>query len=112
MSQESLISKLMDASNKIGISNKNGNANWILTTPSIADEMDDIFGSYVCVGCCVIGTVVPRSGWGDPSRHEKTCQVCRNKKICYLMDRSDLIQIKTSVRNFKIDTILFNSQSL
>ena len=106
MDQKKLISKIIDASSKI--KSKNGCANWILTNQSISDKMDDIFGLYICEECCSIGKVVPSSGWGDPSRHEKTCQVCRNKKICHLMTQSDKIKIKIEIRNSKIDDLLIS----
>lgn len=63
---------------------------------------DEIFGNFVCSICCLAGKVNPSSGWGDSSRQDMTCLVCKNKRSCHLISTSDLGRIKSEIRNQKI----------
>jgi hypothetical protein len=66
---------------------------------------DEIFGIFVCIDCCIKGKVTPSSGWGSSSSESMICESCGNKRTCHLMSQSDLIKIKTEIRNSRIDLL-------
>ena len=66
---------------------------------------DEIFGNFICIECCLKGDISSKSGWGDSSRIDKTCQCCKLLKRCHIVSTSDMMIVKSNIRNSKINDL-------